>query len=287
MGVGSTRGGLTMSKSVGGSGALRNNDDEGGDHSRRPGPSDSPDAADGGRRRDLGESRRSRSLPCPAAVLLSATLAASPSGADGCEGYAGGQDEAAVFWGAISESELRPCIAALGVDARDGEFGATPLHWAATYANHPSVIAALVEAGSDVEARDEDKWTPLHVAAIYGNPTVVVALLDAGADLTARGQNGWTPLHVVAVARNDNSAMVAVLVEAGGDVEAGDEDDWTPLHVAALNGNFVMIDALIEAGADPDAVTEHGRTPCDVAGRRELSLEEMSAYERLCNFEGD
>ena len=60
----------------------------------------------------------------------------------------------------------------------------------------PAVLTALLTAGADLTARDEDGWTPLHWAARYTKtPAVLVVLLAAGADLTARTERGKTPLH--------------------------------------------------------------------------------------------
>ena len=46
-----------------------------------------------------------------------------------------------------------------------------------------AVIALLVKAGADLEARSAEGWTPLHAAVRYGRtPGMVAALLNAGAD---------------------------------------------------------------------------------------------------------
>ena len=39
-------------------------------------------------------------------------------------------------------------------------------------------------------------FTPIHCASQSGNSDVVVALLDGGSDVNARGFAGATPLHV-------------------------------------------------------------------------------------------
>lgn len=41
------------------------------------------------------------------AALLILALAASPSGADDCDGYIGGPDESAAFWSSVSQNDLR------------------------------------------------------------------------------------------------------------------------------------------------------------------------------------
>ena len=53
----------------------------------------------------------------------------------------------------------------------------------------------LLDAGANLEARNEDGYTPLMWAARFNkNAAVVQALIDAGADATATkedGENAW------------------------------------------------------------------------------------------------
>ena len=70
----------------------------------------------------------------------------------------------------------------------------------------------------------------------------MVTLLGAGADVDAENDDGWTPLHLVIghliddpphLADDDRVVRVATLLEAGADVDAKNDDGWTPLHYAA------------------------------------------------------
>lgn len=80
------------------------------------------------------------------------------------------------------------------------EFGPTLLHVAATNP-HPrggEVIELLISAGLDVNVRDDQGLTPLHIAAAHlpfaPSAGVLVALISAGADMTARDQEGELPI---------------------------------------------------------------------------------------------
>jgi uncharacterized protein len=91
--------------------------------------------------------------------------------------------------------------ARLGTDRPDGATRSL-LHvatdWPGHYPNGAATIAALVEAGADVNARftGPHTETPLHRAASSDDVDVLDALLDAGADIEARGAviAGGTPL---------------------------------------------------------------------------------------------
>lgn len=70
--------------------------------------------------------------------------------------------------------------------------------WPARCPNGAQTVAALVDAGADVDARFEGthRETPLHWAASADDVDVLDALLDAGADIDADGAviGGGTPL---------------------------------------------------------------------------------------------
>jgi len=59
----------------------------------------------------------------------------------------------------------------------------------------PRVAVALIEAGADVNSRDDVGATALIVAANKGMTDVVHALLAKGADPKAASRDGETPLH--------------------------------------------------------------------------------------------
>ena len=55
-------------------------------------------------------------------------------------------------------------------------------------------VKQLVDAGTDVNAKDEDENTPLHRAAYYGHKEIVVLLIAKGADVNVKNDVGYTPL---------------------------------------------------------------------------------------------
>ena len=130
-------------------------------------------------------------------------------------------------------------------------------------------VAACLDSGTDPMARNKEKKTPLHYAALYNeNPAVIEILLKAGAEVDARNKWKGTPLHWAAW-NNENPEVVEALLKAGADPNARANDLETPLHRAARNNeNPEVVEALLKAGADQTAADEKDRTPLQVARRQ-------------------
>lgn len=73
--------------------------------------------------------------------------------------------------------------------------GQTMLHLACIL-GLPRFVAALTEAGADVDAQDKNGYTPLHFAALHEHYDVVQTLLDDGADAGLPAADGMTPLDI-------------------------------------------------------------------------------------------
>ncbi|MDE2874583.1 MAG: ankyrin repeat domain-containing protein [Gemmatimonadota bacterium] len=187
----------------------------------------------------------------------------------------GGPVDVACDWGdmrfftAMPIASLRGCLeAGTPLDAR-GRFGDVLLTGLASSDSHGpgtlEMLAVFLEAGVDVNGRDDASRTPLHRvadAAFGWNGAGVVpfarALLDAGAEVNARGQRGQTPLHAAAGSDREGigDSLVVLLAEAGADINARTETGTTPLH-QAVNRPAIAA-ALLELGADRAAVDDSG-----------------------------
>ncbi|NIO49585.1 MAG: serine hydrolase [Candidatus Aminicenantes bacterium] len=143
------------------------------------------------------------------------------------------------------------------INARD-EQNQTALHLAAGR-GHTPVVKLLLERGADVNAKNLLGRTPLLVPVYRGSLDIVRALLNAGADVEARSEYaGQTPLLIVSSSR---TKVVEALLEEGADVNAKGEAYYeTALMLAAISGNKATVKALLEKGADVKASSTNGRT---------------------------
>jgi ankyrin repeat protein len=75
-------------------------------------------------------------------------------------------------------------------------------------------------------------------------------LTGRGADVNAKDPNSLTPLHIAV--RDGQRLLTKRLIDLGADVNAADNDGRTPLSIATENGNRHIIDLLVRFGARAD-----------------------------------
>ncbi|KDQ17289.1 hypothetical protein BOTBODRAFT_105880 [Botryobasidium botryosum FD-172 SS1] len=170
----------------------------------------------------------------------------------------------AAYWshaGAIKGSfDARPAIMRLLLDAgaeleaKDNN-GDTPLSLANENGRvSSSAIRALVEAGAELGAQNAYGNTPLLLSAMQGSAPTVRLLLLVGADPRSRSPNRSTPLHFAFALMGHPegpAAISALLATVGMDINAKDRDGRTPLCRAVFHGSSPAIRVLQGAGAQP------------------------------------
>jgi hypothetical protein len=171
--------------------------------------------------------------------------------------------------------------------------------WPGHFPNGPATVAALIEAGADVNARFTGfhTETPLHWAASTDDVAVLDVLLDKGADMEASGGviGGGTPLADAAAfgqwkaARRlvERGACTTLWQAAALGLMGRVEECFTaappsPAEVtnafwsACHGGQRSSAEFLFARGADVNWVAYDGLTPLDAA--RRSGAEELVAW---------
>ena len=141
-------------------------------------------------------------------------------------------------------------------------------------------VQAYLDAGVDINARDENGSTPLHWAALEGHKDIVELLINRGAEVNATSEiGGWTPLHMAA--SKNHIQVVSFLIKKGADEDAkAIIGGWTPLHWAALEGHKDIVELLIKLGANINSKDNMGNTPLDLA----IQYERLDIAEYLSTY---
>ena len=130
-------------------------------------------------------------------------------------------------------------------------------------------LAELVDADpGQANAWSADGFTPVGLAAFFGQPETVRFLLGRGADVRAVARNAMRvqPLHAATAARDAES--VRLILEAGADPDAEQQGGWTALMAARRHGDEEIVDLLLAHGAHaPDAGGSDAQDG-DVTGNR-------------------
>jgi ankyrin repeat protein len=135
--------------------------------------------------------------------------------------------------------------------------------WDAVGEGNIGEVKAHIFHKTDINVKDVDGQTPLHVAARVDRVEMATLLLANGANVNETDNYGKTPLF--GAARKGSKDMVELLTAHGADINARNKDGWTPLHLVARFGQTEAVELLMGKGADINAKANDGRTALRVA----------------------
>jgi ankyrin repeat protein len=146
-------------------------------------------------------------------------------------------------------------------------------------------VKRLLEAGTDVNARNNLGDTPLMWAARNGHTETVKLFLESSADVNANNNYGWTAL--MWAARYGHTETVKFLLEKGADANRENRHGNTALLFAAYEGSTEMVKLLLEAGANVNATNGEDASVLSYAyelkdqAKREAIIEMCREYNAL------
>lgn len=107
-------------------------------------------------------------------------------------------------------------------------------------------VKTLVNQGAEVNSKEPyTGYSLLSISITSRNKEMFDFLIEKGADVNAKSDEGWTP--VILAAQEGQKDMVEVLVAKGANVNAKVQGDWTAIKAAGSNTEIV--DLLKKNGA--------------------------------------
>ncbi|PWW72580.1 ankyrin [Tuber magnatum] len=146
----------------------------------------------------------------------------------------------------------------------------TPLAIACYYGHAPVVQEFLADGRVNLNARDKEGLTPVHLSVSNFRSNVLSLLLaQPSIDALAPCDRGHTPLHTAAVRGNLNALRQLLQHPHLTDPNIMTEDNWTPLGLAARFGRDGIVRALVDDGrVDINGIAGAGETALVLAAKR-------------------
>ena len=129
-------------------------------------------------------------------------------------------------------------------------------------------VVTLANTGHVAYSMKETLNEQLFKALQQNNTEEAEKLINAGANVNSKDELGVSPLHWAAL--NNNSKLVRFLLKNGANVNSAAVDGDTPLQTAVILGHTDIVKLLLDSGADPSIADNLGTTPLDVAKKDEI-----------------
>ncbi|MBU1108054.1 MAG: ankyrin repeat domain-containing protein [Candidatus Riflebacteria bacterium] len=149
----------------------------------------------------------------------------------------------------VAIETLNPQIAGMLINAgaslnRKDSSGNNLLHMVCQRANpqYEKILEAMLKRISDVNQRNFDSMTPLHIAAIHGSTTMLKLLVQAGARIDARIPDGSSAIFFC------RPELIATLLELNADIDLKNNAGQSAFVHARLSADHQRIDAFKTTG---------------------------------------
>lgn len=115
------------------------------------------------------------------------------------------------------------------------------LHLIVNYSDS-EVLQGVLDICDDINERNDNGETPLHVAVKKGYPRMMNILLKNGADKNAVDKKGNTPLHLIVIGNSMNKQdLLEVLVQYNPNGNLKNLEGKTPLILTCQMGEMTMV----------------------------------------------
>ena len=152
----------------------------------------------------------------------------------------------------------------------------TPLHIACRKVEI-DIVRVLIQhdpSAKGANVKNEDGDTPLYTACRYSDINVVKALVQydpsAKVDINVRDSQGSSLLHIAAAGGNEE-VLVMLIIEYGMSVSLVDDGGNTPLHVASKKNYYDCVKSLLYSFKSPVHIrNREGKTSRDLVTSKSL-----------------
>ncbi|GLG98374.1 Poly [ADP-ribose] polymerase tankyrase, partial [Gryllus bimaculatus] len=128
------------------------------------------------------------------------------------------------------------------------------------------VARLLLENNANVEQKDAEGRSPLHLAMLRGDAEIVQVLLEHGANPQHLNDTREASLcFFIQSYCLDTSNIIHHMLEAGDDPNGLDEKGNAPLHHAARKGKLDEVNLILQYNANIEQKDAKGRTPLHLA----------------------
>ncbi|NLF96995.1 MAG: hypothetical protein GX569_09675 [Candidatus Riflebacteria bacterium] len=149
----------------------------------------------------------------------------------------------------VAIETLNPQIAGMLINAgaslvRKDARGNNLLHMICQRDNpqYEKILEVMLKRVTDVNLRNHDGMTPLHIAAEFGSANMLKLLIGAGAKIDARRTDGSSALFFC------RPELIAALLEFGADIDLKNNEGLSAFVSARLNGDKARIAAFKTTG---------------------------------------
>ncbi|TGO54999.1 hypothetical protein BCON_0098g00210 [Botryotinia convoluta] len=160
----------------------------------------------------------------------------------------------------------------INYDGDEKNIHLTAIQWTAAF-SEPSIINLLLEYGAKVDEeiplnvnqKDRNGISPLHLASRFGTKENVSYLLEAGADCSLQDNNADRPFHFCS--KFGNLETLKFLYERGSQsyIDEANSECATPLHLASEFGHRNVVKWLLDLGRAINQPGPGGNTPLCLA----------------------
>jgi ankyrin repeat protein len=182
---------------------------------------------------------------------------------------------------------------------RGANYKQSPLDIAVS-GNSPEAVRVLIADGASLQTQMQThsggRTTLFHLWANKGNTNIADQLLAVGCDVNGKDGDGQTPLHIAVgqwhftykpdpnltntnrkwpsdfILEDSGKEASLWLLNHKADVNAKDKNAQTPLHLVVIRGNIKAVQCLLDYKADVNASDNNGKTP--LARLEDLKMQE-------------